>query len=127
VALCGEEWSSSKVCCTPEQVTDLSSNLAIASSILSLCPACKKNFFNFFCTSTCSSDQSTFLNVTSTLSPAGKSETVGSVHHLVAEDFGEAFFDSCKEVKFSTTNGFVMDFIGGGVLHQRRARNCLGS
>lgn len=32
----------------------------------------------------------------------------------MSRDFGTGFFDSCKEVKFSTTNGYVMDLIGGG-------------
>ena len=55
-----------------------------------------------------------FLNVTSTIHPDGKSAMVASVDFLVSETLGQTFFDSCKEVKFSTTNGYVMDFIGGG-------------
>ena len=39
---------------------------------------------------------------------------VTSVDFLVDPRFGEGFFNSCKDVKFSTTNGYVMDFIGGG-------------
>src|SRR5436190_23927351 len=107
--LCGDTWSTSQVCCSQEQVKDLSENLAVANSIISSCPACKKNFFDFFCTFTCSPDQSTFLNVTTTAHPAGKKEMVTSVDFYVDKAFGEGFFNSCKEVKFSTTNGYVMD------------------
>lgn len=39
---------------------------------------------------------------------------VASVEFLVNPAFGEGFYNSCKDVKFSTTNGYVMDFIGGG-------------
>ena len=36
------------------------------------------------------------------------------VDYFVDQTFGDGFFASCKDVKFSTTNGFVMDLIGGG-------------
>jgi Niemann-Pick C1 protein len=114
VKLCGESWKSLDVCCTEAQVKDLADNLQVAGSIISSCPACKKNFYDFFCTFTCSPDQSTFLNVTSTAQPTGKKEMVTSVDFFVDSTFGEGFYNSCKDVKFSTTNGYVMDLIGGG-------------
>ena len=39
---------------------------------------------------------------------------VTSVDFFVDPEFGEGFYNSCKDVKFSTTNGYVMDLIGGG-------------
>jgi Niemann-Pick C1 protein len=39
---------------------------------------------------------------------------VTSVDFFVESKFGEGFYNSCRDVKFSTTNGFVMDLIGGG-------------
>ena len=33
---------------------------------------------------------------------------------LVGEQFGEAFYNSCKDTKFGASNGYAMDFIGGG-------------
>jgi Niemann-Pick C1 protein len=102
------------VCCTSGQVQDLADNLQIASSILSSCPACKKNFYDFFCSFTCSPNQSSFLNVTATTQPEGKNEMVTEVDFFVNPSFGEGFYKSCKDVKFSTTNGYVMDLIGGG-------------
>lgn len=32
----------------------------------------------------------------------------------VDEAFGGGFFDSCKGVKFGATNGYAMEFLGGG-------------
>ena len=64
VSLCGDEWSDTKVCCKQEQVDTLQSNLGKANNIISACPACKKNFYDLFCTFTCSPDQSLFVNVT---------------------------------------------------------------
>lgn len=37
-----------------------------------------------------------------------------SVDFFVEPTFGQGFFDSCKDVKFDASNGYVMDFIGGG-------------
>ena len=37
-----------------------------------------------------------------------------SLDFAVAETLGSAFFQSCKDVKFGATNGYAMDFIGGG-------------
>jgi Niemann-Pick C1 protein len=75
---------------------------------------------------TCSPDQSTFLNVTSTAHPKGKNEMVTSVDFFVDPEFGEGFYNSCKEVKFSTTNGYVMDLIGGGAKNYREFFAFLG-
>ncbi|CAO1620348.1 unnamed protein product [Parajaminaea phylloscopi] len=39
---------------------------------------------------------------------------VKSVEYWVSEEFRQGFFDSCKDVKFGASNGFAMDFLGGG-------------
>lgn len=54
-----------------------------------------------------------FLNVTSTQA-LGDKKIVTELDYFVSERFGSGFYDSCKDVKFSATNGYVMDFIGGG-------------
>ena len=41
-------------------------------------------------------------------------------------DFGRAFFDSCKDIKFSTTNRHAMDLISGGVKNYTGFFKCLG-
>src|ERR1700761_4488604 len=64
VNLCGAQWQDTDVCCGEEQVDALQKNLKLAERIIASCPACKENFFNLFCTFTCSPDQSLFVNVT---------------------------------------------------------------
>ncbi|KAK4983204.1 niemann-Pick type C-related protein 1 [Elasticomyces elasticus] len=113
VGICGEKWSEGAVCCRNEQLDALSSNLKRAESLISACPACKDNFFNLFCTFTCSPDQSLFVNVTKT-TPKGDKLLVTELDHLVSNEYGSGFYDSCKDVKFGATNGKAMDLIGGG-------------
>lgn len=113
VDLCGPKWTDGPVCCESKQIDALSSNLNRANSIISSCPACKENFYNMFCTFTCSPDQSLFINVTA-IEAKGDKYIVQELDQLVSDDYGIGFYDSCKEVKFGATNGKAMDFIGGG-------------
>ena len=55
-----------------------------------------------------------FVNVTSTELSTSKQTIVAELDYYVSEEYGSGFYDSCKDVKFSATNGYVMDFIGGG-------------
>lgn len=114
IEICGDGWREGPVCCEENQVDDLASNLKRASAIISSCPACKANFFNLFCSFTCSPDQSLFVNVTRTDMSTSKKEVVVELDYIVSDEYGSGFYDSCKDVKFSATNGYVMDFIGGG-------------
>lgn len=114
IDICGDDWREGPVCCEENQLDDLTSNLKRASAIISSCPACKANFFNLFCTFTCSPDQSLFINVTRTDMSTSKKEVVVELDYFVSDEYGSGFYDSCKDVKFSATNGYVMDFIGGG-------------
>ncbi|PLW40125.1 hypothetical protein PCASD_07859 [Puccinia coronata f. sp. avenae] len=118
--ICGSRFESLETaCCTQDQIEDLSQSLSQAEPLISSCPACRNNFREFYCHFTCSPDQASFLNVTSTQqvtnSKTGKLNlAVKTVDFWVDPRFGNAFFDSCKEVKFGATNGYVMDLIGGG-------------
>ncbi|KAF9433735.1 hypothetical protein BGZ76_009040 [Entomortierella beljakovae] len=114
VSTCGPSFEHSKACCTQNQLEDLVANTKQASPLISACPACLANFINFFCTFTCSPDQSTFVNVTDTELSKENKPIVKSVDFLVSDQYGSGFFDSCKDVKFTATNGLAMDFIGGG-------------
>jgi Niemann-Pick C1 protein len=96
------------------QIDNLRTNLKRAESIISACPACKENFFNLFCTFTCSPDQSLFVNVTATQVASSKKLIVTELDNLWSDRYGRGFYDSCKDVKFGATGGKAMDFIGGG-------------
>jgi Niemann-Pick C1 protein len=115
VSVCGAAFAEGPACCTSDQVEVLRDNLAQAESIgISSCPACRNNFRSFYCSFTCSPDQATFLEVTSTQELSTGEIAVKSVDFHVGEQFGEGFFDSCKNVQVGSTNGFAMDLIGGG-------------
>lgn len=125
VDLCGPKWSDGLVCCNQEQVNSLKSSMSTANQIISSCPACKENFFNLFCTFTCSPDQSLFLNVTKTQEKNGK-QMVTELDQLISTEYGTGFYDSCKDVKFGPSNSKAMDFIGGGAKNYSQLLKFLG-
>ncbi|KAL1306209.1 hypothetical protein AAFC00_004306 [Neodothiora populina] len=125
VGTCGDKWQHSDVCCTNEQLDALGSNLKRAEPLISACPACKENFFNLFCTFTCSPDQSLFVNVTNT-APKGDKLLVTQLDHLVSADYGSGFYNSCKDVKVGATGGRAMDLIGGGAKNYTQFLKFLG-
>jgi Niemann-Pick C1 protein len=99
--------------------------MSTAKQIISSCPACKENFFNMFCTFTCSPDQSLFLNVTKTQEKNGK-QMVTELDQLISKEYGTGFYDSCKDVKFGPSNSKAMDFIGGGAKNYSELLKFLG-
>ncbi|KAJ5205162.1 Patched [Penicillium cf. griseofulvum] len=114
VNLCGSKWSEGPVCCREEQIDALSSNLRLAEGIIASCPACRDNFFNIFCTFTCSPDQSLFINVTKTEEHSSGKRLVTELDNVWSKEYQSGFFDSCKNVKNGASGGKAIDFIGGG-------------
>ncbi|KAF9485399.1 multidrug efflux transporter AcrB transmembrane domain-containing protein [Pholiota conissans] len=112
--ICGEELLNRPICCTSDQLETLRDNFEMIEPLIGACPACRNNFRSFFCTFTCSPEQSTFLNITSTQKSTSGEIAVKTLDFYVADKYGEGFFDSCKEVQYGNTNGYAMDFIGGG-------------
>ena len=61
------------------------------------CPACNQNFKHFFCTITCSADQSLFTNVTSAQKAYDNNKTVvEAIDVFVSDTYGQLFYNSCK-------------------------------
>lgn len=114
VDVCGVAFADGPVCCTSEQVKALRDNFNQVEGLISPCPACRNNFRSFFCTFTCSPDQSTFVNITSTQQTGTSQTAVKSLDFFVGEEYGKGFFDSCKNVQVGNMNGYAMDLIGGG-------------
>lgn len=114
VEVCGAEFAKGPTCCTTDQVEALRDNFNQVEGLISPCPACRNNFRSFFCTFTCSPQQASFVNVTSTQQTQTGQTAVKSVEFHVSEQYGQGFFDSCKSVQVGTTNGYAMDLIGGG-------------
>ncbi|KAI5954390.1 NCR1 [Candida jiufengensis] len=124
-AICGKKFDL--VCCSPEQIEDLASNLKRVDPIISTCPACHKNFYDFFCEFSCSPNESQFVEIvkTDTAKDTGK-EIVTEINQYVSPNLANKFFDSCRNVKFSATNGFAMDLIGGGAKNYSQFLKFLG-
>ncbi|CAI8600204.1 unnamed protein product [Vicia faba] len=101
------------VCCTEAQFETLRTQVQQVIPFLVGCPACLRNFLNLFCELTCSPDQSLFINVTS-VDKVGGNLTVGGIDYFVSDTFGDGLYDSCKDVKFGTTNSKAIQFVGGG-------------
>ena len=114
VEVCGKKWEEGAVCCSEDQVGVLSDNLDMVKQLISPCPACKENFYNLFCTFTCSPDQSTFVNITDTITSKDEKEAVIELDNLWAMEYKSTFYDSCKDVKFGPAGSSAMAFIGGG-------------
>ncbi|KAI9925256.1 hypothetical protein ASPWEDRAFT_32448 [Aspergillus wentii DTO 134E9] len=125
VGLCGKKWEDSPVCCEEEQVDALASNLHLAEGIIASCPACRNNFFDIFCTFTCSPNQSLFVNVTQTVKKSGK-YLVTELDNVWSEEYQSGFYDSCKNVKNGASGGKAIDFIGGGAKNYSQFLKFLG-
>lgn len=123
--ICGRDFDY--VCCSSSQIDELESNLKRVDAIISSCPACQKNFYDFFCQFSCSPNESTFVEIVKTqvAKDTGK-EIVTEIDQYVSPDLAEKFFNSCKEVKFLATNGFATDLIGGGAKNYSQFLKFLG-
>ncbi|WZZ54559.1 hypothetical protein YC2023_054666 [Brassica napus] len=99
------------VCCTETQFDTLRSQVQQAIPFIVGCPACLRNFLNLFCELTCSPDQSLFINVTSTTKIKNNS-TVDGIEYYITDSFGEGLYESCKNVKFGSSNSRALDFLG---------------
>ncbi|KAK5219214.1 niemann-Pick type C-related protein 1 [Exophiala xenobiotica] len=126
VDLCGAKWEDTDVCCDEDQVDTLKKNLNLAERIIASCPACKENFFNIFCTFTCSPDQSLFINITDTGKATNGKEIVTELDNTWSKDYQSGFYDSCKEVKNGASGGKAMAFIGGGAQNYTEFLKFLG-
>ncbi|EDO14397.1 hypothetical protein Kpol_187p3 [Vanderwaltozyma polyspora DSM 70294] len=113
--LCGSQWGDKEnLCCSKEQLVSLKKNLQKVESLIASCPACITNFKNLFCQFTCSPNQRDFVNVTRTQKSLKGNEVVAELDFFIDPDWASIFYDSCKNVKMSATNGYAMDLIGGG-------------
>ncbi|XAR61542.1 hypothetical protein NMG60_11015995 [Bertholletia excelsa] len=109
---------SGNICCTEAQFDTLRAQVQQAIPFLVGCPACLRNFLNLFCELTCSPNQSLFINVTSVAKVNGNL-TVDGIQYYITDTFGEALYESCKDVKFGTMNSRAIEFIGAGAKNFR--------
>ncbi|GBG66859.1 hypothetical protein CBR_g70736 [Chara braunii] len=108
------------VCCTEKQFDILKAQVQQAVTFLAGCPACLRNFLNFYCAVSCSPDQSLFINVTEVEDdPETNVSYVEAIDLFVAEKSSIRFYDSCADVKFAAMNTRALDFVGGGATDYR--------
>lgn len=124
--ICGSDFDTERVCCTEEQVANLESNLKRVEPLIGSCPACQKNFYDFFCEFTCSSNQAKFINVTKVAKSMDGRDVVTEVVQYVNGTYAEKFYDSCKDIKFSATNDYAMQLLGGGAKNYKEFLKFLG-
>ncbi|CAI5757233.1 unnamed protein product [Candida verbasci] len=125
--ICGDSFNFEYVCCSDEQIDDLKSNLKRVDPIISSCPACHQNFYSFFCQFSCSPNQSKFVEILKTQESKDlKKEIITEINQYVSPKMAKEFFNSCKNVKFSATNGYAMDLIGGGAKNYSQFLKFLG-
>jgi Niemann-Pick C1 protein len=114
-----------KLCCDGEQAAIMKTSLQMAEPFIIGCPACLHNFRNLFCTLFCSSDQSTFTNVTAiqhggrTGSNATNVTAAHEVSFYLTSQFMNDTYDSCKDVIFGSANSRAMTYIGGQAMNAK--------
>ncbi|KAI8377569.1 patched family-domain-containing protein [Radiomyces spectabilis] len=126
VDTCGSQYGHGPVCCEKSQLDSLVEQVKRAEPIIASCPACWHNFLQFWCSFTCSPNQSTFVNITS-VEEGDTGPMVTSTDYWVGDNFGTQFYDSCKDIKFGSSNGFAMDFIGGGAKNWHEMVSYMGT
>ncbi|KAL3233626.1 NPC intracellular sterol transporter 1-related protein 1 [Nakaseomyces bracarensis] len=127
VNTCGEKWNDVDVlCCSKDQIEALRSNLKKAQMIISSCPACLENFNELFCHFTCAPNQRDFVKVIKKDKSSDGREVVDELNLYMNSSWASIFYDSCKDVKFSATNGYAMDLIGGGAKNYTQFLKFLG-
>ncbi|CAF1388802.1 unnamed protein product [Adineta ricciae] len=102
-------------CCGPDQIETLSSQFGLAKMMLGRCPSCFYSFRSLFCSMSCSSDHSRFIQVTqmgnSSLYPGR--QTVEEIHYRIADDFAERILSSCRDVLYPGGNQHSLDTMCG--------------
>jgi len=101
------------VCCDADQYEALSSRVGAAANVLSRCPACLANLLDFFCELTCSPNQASFLTVegVEVSQTAAPKLVVNQTMYYVAAKYADRWFNSCRDVKATSTGENVMDMV----------------
>jgi len=103
------ELDAERICCDAAQFEKMKRDVAAGSGLFLGCPACRRNFINFFCDIACSGNQSEFVRVTEVVE--GEVNMAWTLDVLVDAGAGEAMYASCASV--TSPNGFrVLDLFG---------------
>ena len=114
-----------KTCCSTKQLQALEDNVNTLHQLLGRCPACWNNMRKLLCETTCSPDQSLFMDpviVFGTL--------IQEVAVFLSPQFKQSLYDSCKDVIFLGNNEKIMNLLCGTTADKctpQKLLNYLGS
>lgn len=114
--ICPQYAAERKTCCSTSQLEDLDKNLDTLRQFASRCPACLTNMINMFCESTCSPDQSLFMDPDMVIPPfpmPGTKQSIARINYYASSKFKQSLFDSCKDVVFPENNEKILNLLCG--------------
>lgn len=111
-------FENTRVCCSPNQLTSLDLSLSMSKALLVRCPNCADNFAHLHCITTCSPNQTQYLEVTKVMNITDKNtnvskEAVVAYKVFLSSTFAESSFRSCQNVRIPATGGFAISTMCG--------------
>ncbi|KOX74661.1 Niemann-Pick C1 protein [Melipona quadrifasciata] len=102
--------SEPELCCDPDNIQTLVTQLSMAETIFGRCPTCIKNAYKLLCDLSCSPEQSKFLKTNE--NSEGK-KYVTEIEVYVAEEYMNETYNSCKNVVYPASGNLAMDLACG--------------
>lgn len=118
--ICPQFSAERLTCCSAKQLITLDKSLGPLRQFASRCPSCLENLVNVFCESTCSPDQSLFMDPKTVLPiPSAQHPSIVAINYYASKTFKQGVFDSCKDVVFPENNEKILNLLCG-----RSAETC---
>ncbi|XP_071482510.1 NPC intracellular cholesterol transporter 1-like [Diadema antillarum] len=119
-----EDENATRTCCATSQLLTFQGNMKLPEETMGRCPSCYKNLVTLYCHLTCSTNQSMFVNATTTLPYPGfdsgsddvsamSNRSISEVDYYVLNDTAQEMFNSCKNVNFPSSNTKVLSLYCG--------------
>ena len=106
------EFKGGPTCCDVKQLKTLTTNIQVLKQLVGHCPACWDNMRRLYCMSTCSPDQSMFMD-SKTILGFPPEQWIEDVQYFVSPRYKQGLFDSCKNVIFLGHKDKVLSWICG--------------
>eukprot|EP01132_Coremiostelium_polycephalum_P006736 gene6736-8352_t len=98
---------SESACCNYDQTMVLKQNMVMGGTLFGRCPACMYNVWDLWCASSCSPYQSSFM-IPTQIDP--NSQKIKSVQFILTPEYGQALYNSCRDVSSSGSPPFGQMF-----------------
>lgn len=106
------EFKGGPVCCDIKQLNAFATNVQVLKQFAGRCPACWDNLRRLYCQSTCSPDQSLFMDAKQIIG-FPPYQWIQDVGYYVSWKYKQELFDSCKNVVFPGNNEKILNLICG--------------